>query len=139
LNQYYLKDYKGRVYVYFGVQGVGIAQNASPDYIIQSSYYDVLFNVGMSLKVSDCNGDGKQDLIILSPLSQQGGDQRGHLAIFHEISSSRFLSNIISLEEDSQVKMQGFYNYGWFGFDAVCTEDQLLLVGSPGMRTKERG
>jgi hypothetical protein len=98
LNQYYLKDYKGRVYVYFGVQGVGIAQNAAPDYIIQSSYYDVLFNVGMSLKVSDCNGDGKQDLIILSPLSQQGGDQRGHLAIFHEISSSRFLSNIISLE-----------------------------------------
>ena len=71
LNDYYPKVYNGRVYIYFGKSGTGIASGSKPDLIIQSKdeTVDDIFNLGLSLRTSDCNGDGNLDLLVLSPLS----------------------------------------------------------------------
>jgi hypothetical protein len=76
LDNYYPKIYYGRVYIYYGVSGLGIAKNAQPDLIITTptDTDDYLFNLGLGLRVSDCNGDGIPDLLVQSPLSQQGLD-----------------------------------------------------------------
>ena len=87
------------------------------------------------MKVSDCNGDGKDDLIILSPMSQQGGDKRGHVAVIYDLMSKSINGSNIIYIEDADFKVAGIYNYQWLGFDAVCTGDHSIIVGSPGKRT----
>jgi hypothetical protein len=70
VDDYYPKDYNGRVYIYLGKSVVGISPNSEPDFEIRSrEETDPFFNLGQAIKVSECNGDGKLDLIILSPLS----------------------------------------------------------------------
>jgi len=96
---------------------------------------DVFFNLGQNLRVSDCNGDGFDDLIVLSPLSQQGGDKRGHLGIFYNLMSKVDKQSGVLYLEDADFSMTGTDNYQWFGYDALCTPDQTLIVSSPGKRT----
>lgn len=75
LSDYYPKSYQGRVFIYFGSKDHGIKRGAKPDIIIKPrTDEDELFNLGLNLRASDCNRDGKLDLIIMSPFSQQGGD-----------------------------------------------------------------
>jgi len=75
IGDYYAKSYYGRVHVYLGIKGFGIKKGSLPDFTIKArSENDIFMNLGQNLKVSDCNGDGKQDLIVMSPMSQQGGD-----------------------------------------------------------------
>jgi hypothetical protein len=133
IGDYYAKNYYGRLHVYLGIKGFGIKKGASPDFTIKSRTEDDIFmNLGQNLRVSDCNGDGMMDLIIMSPMSQQKGDKRGHVAVFYE-----FMSRIQQGElnvEDADLVLTGTDNYQWFGFDAVCTNDHTLIVGSPGKR-----
>lgn len=76
------KLYFGKVLIYLGKAGVGIVKNALPDYTIRTNNgTEVFFNLGHALRASDCDGDGKQDLIIMSPFSTQGWDQRGHISV----------------------------------------------------------
>jgi hypothetical protein len=70
LTDYYPKAYYGRVYIFLGSKGTGIKKNAEPDFIIQSkNETDPFFNLGLGLRVSECNGDGHKDLIVLSPMA----------------------------------------------------------------------
>jgi hypothetical protein len=138
IGDYYAKAYYGRLYVYLATKGLGIQKGSQPDFevrVSRSGDSDVFFNLGQNLKVSDCNGDGKQDLIVLSPMAQQGGDKRGYAAVFFDIlGKANSGSNVIYLE-DADFKAFGKENYQWFGFDAVCTNDHTIVIGSPGKRT----
>ena len=112
IGDYYPKAYNGRLYVYLGKKDVGILKGSSPSFVIRSrSEDDVFFNMGLSLKVSDCNGDGKPDLIILSPLSQQGGDKRGHIAIVYNAMSKIDNQMQALYIEDSDFILTGSQNY----------------------------
>ncbi len=86
------------------------------------------------MSVSDCNQDGHDDLIVLSPLSQQGGDKRGHVAVFLNLQSKVDSATKIAYLEDADVLISGKDNYQWFGYDALCTNDGTLVVSSPGKR-----
>ena len=86
IEDYYPKSYFGSVYVFLGKKEVGIEENAEPDYIIRdSSQKNKFMNLGFRLRGSSCNGDKYQDLLILSPYSEQGGDKRGTLSIFFSV------------------------------------------------------
>ena len=86
IHDYYPKSYYGAVYVYLGKKGVGIEEESEPDFIIRdSSNKNRYLNLGFRLRNGLCNGDKYQDLIILSPFSEQGGNQRGTLSIFYGI------------------------------------------------------
>ena len=72
---YYAKEYNGRIFVYLGKKDAGIPKGSKADFIIRSrDQSDVLMNLGQRLRIGKCNDDKYADLIILSPLSQQGGD-----------------------------------------------------------------
>lgn len=43
-------------------------------------------NLGYGLRVADCDGDGFKDLLVLSPFSQENGDQRGQISVFTAFS-----------------------------------------------------
>jgi hypothetical protein len=36
--------------------------------------------------------------------------------------------------EDADIFIAGKTNYEWFGYDALCTKDHILVVGAPGVR-----
>lgn len=95
----------------------------------------MFFNLGQNLKVNDCNGDGKDDLLILSPMSQQGGDKRGHVAVFYDFMSKLNGTNVLFME-DADFTAHGYINFQWFGFDAVCVGSNTIMIGSPGSRTR---
>jgi len=40
--------------------------------------------------------------------------------------------------EDAEFSLTGQDNYQWFGFEALCTSDHTLVVGSPGKRTAKQ-
>ena len=44
------------------------------------------------------------------------------------------LTNVLYVE-NADFTLSGTQNYQWFGFDAICTPDQTLIVSSPGKRT----
>ena len=74
-NEFIHKTYNGRVFIYLSKPGIGIKKGALPDFEIkQRDDSDVLFNLGQNLRVGYCDNDNLLDLIVLSPLSQQGGD-----------------------------------------------------------------
>jgi hypothetical protein len=79
-------------------------------------------NLGKKLRASDCNGDGFEDLIVLSPLAESSGDQRGNIAVFLNLDKLNKTSNILTLE-DADFFMYGANDYEWFGYDALCTPD----------------
>jgi hypothetical protein len=35
---------------------------------------------------------------------------------------------------NADLYIAGSVNYEWFGYDAVCTKDHILVVGAPGHR-----
>jgi hypothetical protein len=39
--------------------------------------------------------------------------------------------------EDADFIMNGFSEYQWFGFDAVCTSSQKIFIGLPGERSSK--
>ena len=71
---------------------------------------------------------------MLSPISQQGGDKRGHVAVVLNFMEKVTSDNVYYLE-DAEVVLTGKENYQWFGYDALCTNDGTLVVSSPGKRT----
>jgi glycosylphosphatidylinositol phospholipase D len=113
IGDYYAKAYSGRVYVYLAVPGLGIKRGAQPDFQFAQSRNgdtDVFFNLGQNLRVADCNGDGKDDLLILSPMAQQGGDKRGHVAVFYNFMSKLGSGNTLYME-DADFTTHGSSNY----------------------------
>jgi FG-GAP repeat len=135
ISDYYAKSYFGRVHVYLGTKGFGIKPHSQPDFTIKMrSEEDVFMNLGQLLRVSDCNGDGKLDLIIGAPMSQQGGDKRGYIAVLYEFMSKLQEGGSLLYLDDADFTLTGKDNYQWFGFDAVCTKDHTLIVSSPGKR-----
>ena len=139
ISDYYAKAYAGRVYVYLAIPGLGIKKGSQPSFSFAQSRNgdtDVFFNLGQNLKVSDCNGDGKDDLLILSPMSQQGGDKRGHVAVFYDFMSKLNGTNDVLFMEDADFTAHGYIDFQWFGFDAVCVGSNTIVIGSPGSRTR---
>ncbi|TNV85120.1 hypothetical protein FGO68_gene1907 [Halteria grandinella] len=129
-TEYYNRGYHGRVYIYLGRQQTGLPDQ--PDYVISadSETFDIS-NIGLGLRASDCDGDGWDDLLVLSPLAQNLGDQRGHIAVLTNLNVMHSNGDIEF--EQLQIQIKGEQNYEWFGFDAVCHGD-LLFVGAPGHR-----
>jgi hypothetical protein len=70
IGDYYPKDYNGRLYVFFGEKGKGLSKTPAFEVRTNRAEDDFFFNMGQKLSVSDCNKDGHDDLIVLSPLSQ---------------------------------------------------------------------
>jgi hypothetical protein len=62
------------------------------------------------LRVSDCDLDGHQDLLVLSPISQQGGDKRGHVAVVLNFMEKVTAENVYYLV-DAEVVLTGKENY----------------------------
>lgn len=135
IGDYYPKDYNGRLYAYLGQKGVGLPNKPSFEIHAGRIEDDVFFNLGMNLRAGDCNLDGKKDLIVLSPLSQQGGDKKGHVAVVLDIMNKLNQTTNIVYLEDAEVVLTGHDNYQWFGYDGLCTNDGTLVVSSPGKRT----
>jgi FG-GAP repeat len=69
IGDYYAKDYNGRLYVYLGQKGVGLSKTPAFEVRSNRAEDDFFFNMGQNLRVSDCDKDGHDDLIVLSPLS----------------------------------------------------------------------
>ena len=109
IGDYYPKDYNGRLYVYLGQKDIGLS--TTPAFEIHSGRIedDVFFNLGMNLRIGDCDLDGHQDLIVLSPISQQSGDKRGHLAVILNFMNK--VSDKIYYLEDADVVLTGKDNY----------------------------
>lgn len=133
IEDYYPKHYIGKVYVYYGRKGEGIAQNAKADAEITTKDSGaIFFNLGFFLGSGDCDGDGFNDLLIGSPYSQQGGDKRGHAAVFVNITDK---SQVYI--EDADLFAAGVSNYQEFGYSIACNKD-VVVVGAPGYRHEER-
>ncbi|GAB0183915.1 phosphatidylinositol-glycan-specific phospholipase D [Grus japonensis] len=71
--------YKGAVYVYFGMEGRGLASQPNVTITCQYSYC----NLGWSLLAADVDGDGSADLVVGSPYAPGGGQQRGFVVAFY--------------------------------------------------------
>nr|XP_041570161.1 phosphatidylinositol-glycan-specific phospholipase D isoform X4 [Taeniopygia guttata] len=71
--------YKGAVYVYFGIEGRGLAPQPNVTITCQYSYC----NLGWSLLAADVDGNGNADLVVGSPYAPGGGKQRGFVVAFH--------------------------------------------------------
>ena len=129
IEEYYPKDYQGRVYVYYGRKGLGIAKNATPDVEINiDNEFELFFNLGFHLQSGDCNNDGYADLIIGSPYSQRNGDKRGHVALFLSTQNKDKLR-----VEEADLKAYGTENYEELGYSLAC-KDNILYIGAPGAR-----
>lgn len=130
LEDSYPKNYYGKVYVYFGVKGVGIKPNSQPDVeIVTNNDLELFFNLGFFLSSSDCDGDGFDDLLIGSPYAEKGGNKKGSAAVITKLSSDSKVFNV----EDSQFFAVGENNYNEFGYSMTCYK-QTLIVGAPGWR-----
>ncbi len=147
IEDYYIKDYHGKIYVYLGVKGQGIMKNAKPDLLIvdelpqrhanhttnnTNEFSNKFFNLGFFLNSKDCNGDGYNDLLIGSPYSGQGGDKIGHVAAFYNPINPTNETNIIKIE-NAPFQMGGQSDYQEFGYSIDCHAG-LILVGAPGSR-----
>uniref|UniRef100_A0A8C3MKV8 Phosphatidylinositol-glycan-specific phospholipase D n=1 Tax=Geospiza parvula TaxID=87175 RepID=A0A8C3MKV8_GEOPR len=120
--------YKGAVYVYFGMEGRGLAPQPNVTITCQYSYC----NLGWSLLAADVDGNGNADLVVGSPYAPGGGKQRGFVVAFY----SHF--NRSHQVQDANWMVQGEENYAWFGFSlASCQLENmtLLLIGSPTWKT----
>jgi len=135
IENFYPKEYQGRVYVYYGKKGVGIVKNSKPDVEISPSNerQEIFFNLGYFLNSGDCNNDGYKDLLIGSPYSQNGGDKRGQAAVFLSILNKEKLTT-----DEADLKANGMKDYEEFGYSLACREN-TLYVGAPGARNLDIG
>lgn len=129
IEEYYPKDYKGRIYIYFGRKGIGIVKNSAPDIEINTeNELESFFNLGYSLESGDCNNDGYPDLLIGSPYSQRKGDKRGHVALFLSLKEKNKL-----MIEEADLTFSGSQDYEELGYSLGC-KDNKLYIGAPGAR-----
>lgn len=129
IEDYYPKDYQGRVYVFYGKKGEGISKNSTPDLeIFPGNQQEIFFNLGYFLNSADCNNDGFKDLMIGSPYSQQNGDKRGHAALFLSSKNQDKLK-----VEDADLQAYGSNDYEELGYSLAC-QDNTLYIGAPGAR-----
>jgi glycosylphosphatidylinositol phospholipase D len=120
LNDYYPKDYIGKIYVYYGKKE-GLDK---PDVeILTKSNTEIFFNLGFFLGQADCNSDGYVDLLIGSPYAQQGGNKRGSAAVFTRLESS-ILSYYI---EDAHFYFSGEKDYMEVGHSISCSNNTILV------------
>uniref|UniRef100_A0A8B9F5L9 Phosphatidylinositol-glycan-specific phospholipase D n=1 Tax=Amazona collaria TaxID=241587 RepID=A0A8B9F5L9_9PSIT len=120
--------YKGAVYIYFGIEGRGLASQPNVTITCQYSYC----NLGWSLLAADVDGDGNADLVVGSPYAPGGGQQRGFVVAFYSYFN-RSDQGLLSAQ-DANWMVKGEKNYAWFGFslDSCQLENiTLLLIGSP--------
>jgi glycosylphosphatidylinositol phospholipase D len=129
IEDYYPKDYNGKIFVYYGGKE-GIKANSEPNLSITSkNKKDIFYNLGSYLFTSDCNGDGFTDLLVGSPHSQQDGDNKGHAAVFLSVQNN---SKEIFIE-DADYSFIGQNEYHEFGRSLTCSNN-TLIVGVPGFR-----
>uniref|UniRef100_A0A8U8ARW7 Phosphatidylinositol-glycan-specific phospholipase D n=1 Tax=Geospiza parvula TaxID=87175 RepID=A0A8U8ARW7_GEOPR len=124
--------YKGAVYVYFGMEGRGLAPQPNVTITCQYSYC----NLGWSLLAADVDGNGNADLVVGSPYAPGGGKQRGFVVAFYS-HFNRSHQGLLPVQ-DANWMVQGEENYAWFGFSlASCQLENmtLLLIGSPTWKT----
>eukprot|EP00939_MAST-03C_sp_MAST-3C-sp1_P004356 g4356.t1 len=140
--------YWGRVYVYFGVRGIGLNVSA-PSVVVETK--DDFTLAGITLKSADCDGDGHLDLMIGSPfssfkydsgLSDEDSIHIGGVYAFLA-SSTRYdlRSPVFDLRGDADIKIEGPHGYDEFGYsmDTIAIDDAttLLFVGAPGHRVSK--
>jgi glycosylphosphatidylinositol phospholipase D len=124
IDDYYPKEYYGKVFVYFGSKA-GLSDK--PDITITTSNKDeIFFNMGYFLGSGDCDGNGFVDLLIGSPYSQQLGDKRGNAAVFLELKNDTFIEN-------AQFTVSGQNDYAELGYCMAC-KNNIVSVSSPGSR-----
>ena len=129
IEEYYPKNYRGKIYIYFGGEH-GIQRNIAPNVTISLKNKDeIFFNLGQYMKTADCNGDGYFDLLIGSPHAHQGGDNKGHVSVILGIPSN--VTNFFI--EDSDFTISGFNQYHQFGHSLQCYNN-TVIVGAPGHR-----
>ena len=125
LDDYYPKDYYGRVYIFYGKK----AKLDNPDVeIMTKSTSEIFFNLGFFLNSGDCNNDGYKDLLIGSPYSQQGGNKRGNAAV---ITHTNGVNKIYI--EDADFFISGDMDYKEIGFSMVC-ENNTVVLSATGNR-----
>ena len=138
LYDYYPKSFFGKIYVFFGTEGVGI--KPQPDIaIVSKDLNDTFLNLGFQLSKGDCNNDGYSDLLIGSPFSKgSGGDQRGKVHLLQGLNKSTGENEIVEvyLEDVASLEIQGEHDYEWFGYSTICAKNQII-VGSPGARVNQ--
>ena len=140
--------YWGRVYVFFGRQGTGLA--SVPDVSIDTK--DDFTMSGLTLESLDCDRDGVADLVIGAPYSSFKFDanipdadsiQRGGVYVFLSENSQRYATGAtFDLRSDSDMAIEGPHGYDEFGASMDVVEidgSALLLVGAPGHRSLTDG
>ena len=142
IDDYYVKSYNGEILVFFGTKDIGIPPGAQPDLSIRTKSPDPFYNFGFTLRKSDCNEDGIQDLLIGSPYAVnenlEKGGMAGRVSIVTKLEpeathASPRDSKIVYIEDIQSHSFSSESNYEWFGYDLSCYKTNLL-VGSPGTR-----
>jgi hypothetical protein len=118
--------YSGRVHVYFGAKGQGLA-GSSPNVVFYSPFNTTF--LGMSLKCADVSGDGFRDLLVGSPMALAGlqngvlvASEAGRLDIVY--SSSGYAGAgagtagplMLDVTAASNLTANGTCPYEWFGY-----------------------
>jgi len=121
-------EFLGKVRVYFGT-GETLAGEAG----LTIEAREHRHNLGWRLAGGDVDGDGCDDLLIGSPFTGGGGNQRGQVAVF--LAAQDWPAGAVAAPEDAAWLLHGENDYDWFGFDVGATVwpdgGRVLLVGAP--------
>jgi len=58
------------------------------------------------------------------------------VAIFHNLDKLNAETKEL-IVEDADLFLAGTDNYQWFGYEGLCTKDNILIVSGPGKRSTD--